>query len=121
MNASEAKPSERAADEPRPAHAPARGGAVAQLAEDRVADEGEQRADAQDQRQVIGGLRRRQLLQAQGQRDHDGRQEREPGAGIGRRIDRNEAPAAAREGARRREVWRLRRWRLLYARSELSA
>jgi site-specific recombinase XerC len=71
-----------------------RRGAVAHLAEERIAQHGHQGADPSDKRQTV---RRpfdpHERVDLQSQRDQHGRQEHQAGAHVGQRVQRDETPS----------------------------
>ena len=85
---------EQADDDPRPPHAPAGRGPVAQPAEERVGEHRQQGPDAGHQRQAVGcplGADQRVDLQRQG--DQQRGEEQQAGADERQRVQRDEAPS----------------------------
>ena len=66
---------------------------VAQLAEERVGEHGEQRAGPGDQRQAVGcSVDTHERVDLQRQADQQGREEQQDGADVGQRVQRDEPP-----------------------------
>ncbi len=85
-----------AADQPGASHAEPRRGPIAHASEHRIADERKDRADPQHHRQLSGRVLRRELPHAQRDRHEHGRQQRQPHARIGQRIDEDKEMTDAR-------------------------
>jgi hypothetical protein len=85
---------DQADDHPRPPHAQSRGGAVAHLAEERIRDHGQQRADSGDQAKTARCLfDPDERVDFQRQRDQQRREEQQAGAHQRQRVQGDETPS----------------------------
>ena len=85
---------DQADDHPGPPHAQPRRGAVAHLAEERIAEHGQQGADPGDKRQAVRcPFDPHQRVDLQRQGDQQGRDEQQGGAHVRQRVQRDETPS----------------------------
>lgn len=90
---------------PRTAASDSRASSIAEVTEDRIADDREEGAHRQHQREILRGRAGRKLPQTQRQTNRWRCEQRQPGAGVAERVDQDEFP-----------TYRARRWRRVIGR-----